>query len=131
MVDLVWWEIESPAPAVFQRFAADLFDWRFEPAFQDTDLGVDYWIVREGGRSIGGLQRSDGAASAQVGTRLYFEVDDLERVLDRVMRLGGTIERGRTELGGDDRWFATFREPTGVSIGLWTANPPTPAAGEV
>ena len=33
--------------------------------------------------------------------------------------------------GASDRWFATFREPTGVSIGLWTANPPTPAAGEL
>ena len=123
MPDLVWWEIESRDPAAFQQFAGDIFGWRFEPAFQNTDLGADYWIIRQGERSIGGLQRADErAASPQIGTRLYFDVDDLEGTLEQVVRLGGTVERSRTDLGGDDRWFATFREPTGISVGLWTAN---------
>ena len=30
----------------------------------------------------------------------------------------------RIALGGDDRWFGTFRDPAGVSFGLWTQLPP-------
>jgi hypothetical protein len=45
--------------------------------------------------------------------------------LERAVGLGGTLERGRTSLGGNDRWFAIVRDPSGVSFGLWTPNPPS------
>jgi predicted enzyme related to lactoylglutathione lyase len=56
----------------------------------------------------------------QAGTRLYWRVEDLEGVLDRARALGAVVERERTELGGDDRWFATLLDPAGVSLGFWT-----------
>jgi predicted enzyme related to lactoylglutathione lyase len=121
---IVWWEIETSEPEAFQRFHADLFGWSFAPAFADTDLGADYWIIQTDGRGIGGLQRADaGAPSPSAGVRMYLETDDLEATLLRVEGRGGTVERGRTALGGDDRWFAVFRDPVGVSFGLWTAEP--------
>ncbi|WP_406245316.1 hypothetical protein ACI7YT_09665 [Microbacterium sp. M] len=58
MAGIVWWEIETPDPEKFQRFHASLSDWSFEPAFADTALGADYWIINHGGRGIGGLQRA-------------------------------------------------------------------------
>lgn len=126
---IVWWEIESPDPEAFQQFHAALWGWTFVPAFVGTELGADYWIIQDDGRGVGGLQRAAaGAPPPQVGARLYVEVTDLEAALVEVRRRGGRVERGRTELGGDDRWFATVVDPTGVSFGLWTAEPASDAA---
>jgi predicted enzyme related to lactoylglutathione lyase len=72
---------------------------------------------------VGGLQRSADDRSPHAGVRLYLEVDDLEQVLRRVTELGGQVERWRVTLGGSDRWFGTMLDPSGVSFGLWTANP--------
>ena len=119
---IVWWEVETPRPEEFQRFHGAMWGWTFEPAFADTGLGADYWIIKSGGRSLGGLQRALSLAPPHPGTRLYVEVADLEAVLERARSLGGDVERARTELGGDDRWFATVLDPAGVSFGLWTAN---------
>ncbi|HEY9409732.1 MAG TPA: VOC family protein [Jiangellaceae bacterium] len=121
--DIVWWEIETTDPAVFQQFHGELSGWQFMPAFEDTELSADYWLVKADGRTIGGLQRAAAIEPPRAGARLYVEVDDLEKTLRTVVELGGRVERERTELGGDDRWFATFLDPTGVSFGLWTPNP--------
>lgn len=97
----------------------------FQPAFAGAELDADYWIIKAEGKSIGRLQRSTSGGQPHAGTRLYFEVPDLEEALAQIEVLGGQIERGRTELGGDDRWFATALDPTGVSFGVWTAHPAT------
>lgn len=124
MAGIVWWEIETGDPEQFQRFHAALSGWSFEPAFADTALGADYWIINHDGRGIGGLQRATPTAPRPAtGTRAYFETDDLEQSLHRVAELGGTVERTRIALGGDDRWYGTYRDVTGVSIGLWTQQP--------
>lgn len=124
MAGIVWWEIETAEPEAFQRFHGALWGWSFEPAFADTALGADYWIIRHAGRGIGGLQRAAASAPRPaVGTRVYLEVEDLETTLGRAVALGGVVERTRLALGGDDRWFAIIRDPTGVSLGLWTAHP--------
>jgi predicted enzyme related to lactoylglutathione lyase len=115
----VWWEVETPAPSAFMEFHGALCGWRFAPAFAGTELGRDYWIIQSDGTGIGGLQRGSVAPSA--GVRFYLEVDDLEACLARAVELGATIERGRTALGGDDRWFANVLDPSGISFGLWTA----------
>lgn len=125
MSGIVWWEVETPDPERFQQFHAALSGWAFEAAFQDTDLGADYWIIQQDGEGIGGVQRA--SVSPCAGTRVYLAVDDLEAALRRVVELGGTVERTRTALGGDDRWFGVFSDMTGVSFGLWTAQPPRKA----
>ena|ERR1700733_11618480 len=123
MADVVWWEIETPAPERFQEFSNSLWGWTFEPAFGGTELGADYWIIRAGEKGIGGLQRAATGAMPHPGTRLYLEVADLEATLRRATALGALVERERTALGGADRWFAIMRDPSGVSFGLWTPNP--------
>lgn len=120
---IVWWEIESPDPEAFQRFCTALWDWRFEPAFVDTELGADYWIIQAGGQGIGGLQRAATPARPHPGARVYVAVADLEATLDRAVEHGGVIRRHRAALGGDDRWFAVVDDPSGVSFGLWTSHP--------
>ncbi|HEX6685574.1 MAG TPA: VOC family protein [Candidatus Limnocylindrales bacterium] len=125
MSQIVWWEIETRSPDVCREFHGTLWGWSFRPAFGDTGLGADYWIIEAEGRGIGGLQRAATDRPPHAGTRVYVEVSDLEATLGRVESLGGQVERARTELGGDDRWFAIALDPTGVSFGLWTANPVT------
>lgn len=122
MNPIVWWEVETPLVHDFQRFHGALWGWRFRPAFQDTELGRDYWLILAGDTGIGGLQRALTSEPPRAGTRLYLEVNDLEATLDRAVELGAVVERGRTALGGDDRWFANVLDPAGISIGLWTAN---------
>ena len=124
MSHIVWWETETPAPDVFKRFHGAMWGWVFEPAFANSELDADYWIIKVGDESIGGLQRSVSKAHPHAGTRLYVEVADLEEVLTEVEDRGGQVERSRTALGGDDRWFATAFDPTGVSFGMWTSHPP-------
>jgi predicted enzyme related to lactoylglutathione lyase len=123
MSHIVWWEIETPDPEAFQGFHGAMWGWTFAPAFADGELDADYWVIRVGDEGIGGLQRSASGDPPRAGVRLYVEVPDLEASLRRVQSLGGRVERPRTELGGDDRWFATAVDPTGISFGLWTANP--------
>jgi predicted enzyme related to lactoylglutathione lyase len=123
MNGVVWWEIETTEPERFQEFHSVLWAWTFEPAFMDTKLGADYWIIKADGVAIGGLQRSlEPIELSTGGARIYFEVDNLEAALHAITKNGGSIERRRTELGGDDRWFGIYRDPTGISFGLWTAN---------
>lgn len=98
--------------------------WTFARAFETTELDADYWIIRSGDAGIGGLQRAATATPPHAGTRVYLEVDHLERTLERAEAHGARIQRHRTALGGDDRWFATFEDPAGVSFGVWTAQPP-------
>jgi predicted enzyme related to lactoylglutathione lyase len=124
MSTIVWWEIETRAPEVFQDFHGALWGWTFEPAFADTELGADYWLIKVDGRGIGGLQRSASDDRPHAGTRLYVEVTDLEQALRDVEAAGGRLERRRTALGGDNRWFATALDPTGIAFGMWTARPP-------
>jgi len=127
MSGIVWWEIVTPDPERFQAFHGPLWEWTFRTEFEgpEAELAADYWLVMDGDDAIGGLQRAAADdASPAVGTRLYVEVDDLEATFDLVGAAGGRIERRRTALGGDDRWFGTVVDPTGVSLGLWTANPP-------
>jgi predicted enzyme related to lactoylglutathione lyase len=123
MPAIVWWEVETTDPDGFQRFHAAMWGWEFEPAFAGTELGRDYWLIRDGGTGIGGLQRALDDRPPHPGVRLYVETDDLEGSLARALERGGRIERSRTALGGDDRWFANLTDPSGVSFGLWTAQP--------
>jgi predicted enzyme related to lactoylglutathione lyase len=122
MASIVWWEIETPDPETFQGFHNTLWGWTFRPAFADSALGADYWIITLDATGIGGLQRAATRQRPHPGARVYLEVTDLERTLLQVEELGGLVERPRTALGADDRWFATFRDPAGVSIGLWTSS---------
>lgn len=123
MSQIVWWEIETRDPETFQAFHGAMWGWAFERAFQDSELTADYWIVQVGGQGIGGLQRAASDTPPHAGARLYVEVDDLEAALAAVEERGGRVERRRTALGGEDRWYGTAADPTGISFGLWTGNP--------
>lgn len=121
--EIVWWEIETPDPDTFQHFHSAMWGWTFQRAFEDSELDAEYWIIRAAGQGIGGLQRATTDGRPHTGVRLYLQVDDLERALEDAVAHGARVERSRTGLGGDDRWYGTILDPAGISLGLWTANP--------
>ncbi|MBP3044723.1 hypothetical protein KKR91_01970 [Arthrobacter jiangjiafuii] len=123
-MNIVWWEVETEAPEKFMSFHRDLHGWTFAPAFEDSEFDASYWIISSGESGIGGLQRATEGTAPTAGTRVYFETDGLESFLSRVREFGGQVERSRTDLGGDDRWFATFLDSCGVSFGVWTDRAP-------
>ena len=84
MSQIVWWEIETPEPEAFQEFHSAMWGWTFEPAFANTELDAEYWIIKGDGKSLGGLQRSQSRKPPHAGTRLYVEVAELEAALERV-----------------------------------------------
>jgi predicted enzyme related to lactoylglutathione lyase len=102
-----------------------LWGWTFEAAFAGTELDADYWLIKSGGTSIGGLQRAATSTEPHAGVRLYLEVGDLEGTLARVAPLGGRVERDRVALGGADRWFAVVRGPE-----RYLVRPVDPAPGQ-
>lgn len=120
--DVVWWEVETTHPEEFQRFHGELWGWTFASAFEGTELDADYWVIQRDGSDVGGLQRASSDAPPSGGTRVYLSVDDLESTLERVVDLGGTVERARVALDGA-QWCALFRDPAGIVFGLWTASP--------
>jgi predicted enzyme related to lactoylglutathione lyase len=65
MTDVVWWEIETRAPESFQDFYSALWGWTFEPAFADTGLGADYWLIRSGEPTLAGCSAPRLAAPRQ------------------------------------------------------------------
>ena len=117
----MWWEVETARPEEFQRFHEAMWGWEFHPAFGDAQI-EDYWVIVSEGRGIGGLQR--GAGEPAAGTRVYLEVEDLEGVLAVAEAFGAEVERTRTSLGDDARWFARILDPAGISFGLWCESPP-------
>ena len=125
MLEPVWWEIESGGSRWFQECSPVTF----------SDGGLrrlpgHEWrrvlIVRSRGDTFH-RRTPEGSPRPPVQPRwapdIYSDVDDLEKTLTQVVRLGGKVERSRTHLGGDDRWLATFTDPYGVSIGLWMGLP--------
>lgn len=83
MSQIVWWEIETPNPRSFGDFTRRC-GVGFVPAFVVSELGADYWIVRDDDKAIGELQRSTSSARPHAGSRLYVKVADLEQTLSEV-----------------------------------------------
>lgn len=112
----VWWELPTTNLAESAAFYDAVFGWRTEP------FGEGYLILYLGERMIGGLfEVAEGSIGD--GARVTFDVVDLEATLARVQGEGGTVVTERAEIGGDMGWWATFRDPVGLLVGVSTSNP--------
>lgn len=91
-----------------REFLAALFGWSF------TEWGDDYMSFNDG-RLDGGLRRSAEPAS---GILLVFYSTDLERDLERVRQLGGTITEDIFPFPGGRRF--QFLDPVGTEFAIWS-----------
>jgi len=96
-----------------KKFYADVFGWKME-----HDPKSDYWMFDAGGGIGGGFVNQPYIGS---GTILpYIMVTSIENVLERIVAAGGAVFTPKTEIPGMG-WFAIFRDPVGVKVGLYVS----------
>lgn len=104
--------IEIPVADMQQasEFLARMFGWQFQ------HWGDDYYSFNDG-HIDGGLSKSDKPASA-AGVLLVFYSNDLERDVQRVKDLGGTISEDIFSFPGGRRFH--FFDPSGNQYAMWS-----------
>ncbi len=107
-------EIASDDTAKGREFWSSLFGWQFE-AFPGPS---EYHITR--------IDEKSGAAITNMepgkrGTRVYFDVDDINAGAARVQELGG--EAGDPMPVPNMGWFAVCKDAEGNEFGLWQTDP--------
>ena len=94
-------------------FYSKLFDWKIE-----VDQKMNYGMVSQQGSGIGGgvYQAKDGVPPH---VTFYVQVDDLQKYLDKAVKLGGKVTLPPTQISPEIGWCAMFTDPDGNSIGLF------------
>jgi uncharacterized protein len=115
---VTWYEIQVTDLEAAKTFYGEVFGWTFE------SWGETFVVAKAGDQMICGLDLAEGDASpAGRHVRVYLDVDDLEETLARVEKAGGEVVASRTAVPGDSGWFATFADPSGLKLSLWTTTP--------
>jgi predicted enzyme related to lactoylglutathione lyase len=126
MPRVVHFEIHAKKPERAIRFYTELFQWQFTK-WTGPD---DYWLIKTGDSSTlgidGGLvprqEPLDGqAVIAYVST---IDVANLDRTMDDIVRLGGTITVPRTAIPHVG-WLAYAKDPEGNLFGIMQMDPGT------
>ena len=96
------------------KFYQELFGWKMQhvPEF-------DYTMWEDGSGSGGGFNAvSDENPVGQV--LVYIDSDDIDADLKKVVKLGGTIVREKTEIPGTG-WYGLFKDTTGNVLAIYTS----------
>jgi uncharacterized protein len=104
-------EVPVTDPARAREFFAALFGWEFQ------EWGPDYLSFSDG-RLDGGMRRADAAAPVN-GVLLVFYSRDLDRDVERIEALGGSISQQAYDFPGGRRFH--FTDPGGNEYAMWTA----------
>ncbi len=94
------------------KFYGDLFGWTTSP----HDAGYLFWKDAQG--MTGGFTTA-GAPVTNPAATFYIKVESIPDMLNKVKQHGGTIIREKTEIGGNNGFYALFRDLSGNNIGLW------------
>ena len=105
-------EIPVTDVARARAFLEAMFGWTFR------GWGDDYLSFSDG-RLNGGIRKSDEPAPA-TGVLLVFYSADLERDVERVQELGGTISQEIFSFPGGRRFH--FLDPAGTEFAIWSDN---------
>ena len=96
------------------KFYQELLGWTMQhvPEF-------DYTMWEDGSGSGGGFNAvSDENPVGQV--LVYIDSDDIDADLKKVVKLGGTIVREKTEIPGTG-WYGLFKDTTGNVLAIYTS----------
>ncbi len=96
-----------------RAFFEALFGWEF------VEWGDEYFSFNDG-RLDGGFRLAPEPAPA-TGVLLVFYSDDLERDVERVTKLGGTISQEIFSFPGGRRFH--FTDPVGNEYAIWSETP--------
>lgn len=94
-----------------RKFYADAFDWKI-----DANNPMNYGLVDPGD---GGIRGGIGAPmNGPSYATFYINVADIDAMLDRIAKLGGTTLMPKMEIPGQPICIAMFKDPAGNPIGL-------------
>jgi predicted enzyme related to lactoylglutathione lyase len=112
-----WNELATRDPDGAQRFWSELLGWEFEKV---DAAPFDYWTIRNGGNSNGGMHRIGDETPAEVPAHwlVYFAVESIDDSAATVGDAGGQTLMPKTAAGGSNA-FAAFRDPAGATFGLF------------
>ena len=108
---MVHLEIPAGDTAKVREFWGGLFDWEFQ-AFEGSP--TEYHMARIDDSSGSAIYEADGDRR---GTRVYFDVDDINAGRAKVSELGG--EAGDPMPVPSMGWFAICKDPEGNEFGIW------------
>jgi predicted enzyme related to lactoylglutathione lyase len=107
-----WFEIASTEPKAAWDFYRELFGWEIEESSGD---GYVHGEVNAGKGIPGGIGSSQ---SGEPSSRVYAQVDDLQKYVERAESLGGkTIVQPMSV--GEGTSIALFADPQGTLFGLY------------
>jgi uncharacterized protein len=113
-----WCDIEVTDLERAREFYGTVFGWEF------TAFGDEFLMASKDGALVCGFAKADGEVAGR-GLRGYISTDDLEGTLERIVAAGGEVAKTRQEIGGGFGWWAWFRDPSGLVLGLATDRPKT------
>jgi predicted enzyme related to lactoylglutathione lyase len=117
---VTWWELQVSDLEPARAFYGAVFGWTFQP------FGDDFLMASApDGTPLGGLDGGTGKGESPAGrgVRVYVQVEDLEATLAKVTAAGGAVTTPRTVITEEYGWFATFTDPSGLTLGLVSSNP--------
>lgn len=110
-----WHELRARDGAAAFDFYATLFGWTKGEGLDMGPLGL-YQIFQIDGVPAGAIMTKESDAPMP-GWRYYFRVDAIDAAIARVVRLGGTLTMGPSEVPGG-LWVAHARDPQGGEFAM-------------
>ncbi len=117
-----WNELSTTDPKKAKEFYGKVFGWEFE----EHPMGdMNYIMVKVNGKKASaGIWAIPKEMQSQIPPHWmsYILVENLEKSLEKVTKLGGKVVRPATEAGDFGR-FAIITDPTGAMIAIWENKP--------
>ena len=118
----IWYELMTDDPDAAQDFYGAVMGWTFEPMPSDPEM--DYRIASAAGEGVGGTLRTPDHAKGMPTTWfVYFGVEDVDAMTEKVRSLGGRVDIAPTDIPGVGR-FSFVADPQGARFYLMRGDSP-------
>lgn len=107
--------IEIPAPSIqkAEQFYTSVFGWEVQI------FGNEYALFKDG-LVGGGFDASTKVSEGGIG--LYISVENIPAKLSEIENAGGIIIKSKTEIEGGHGFYASFKDPNGNILSIWSKN---------
>ncbi len=110
---MTWNDLTTPDVETAARFYSEWMGWRIE----EIPHAEGYRVIFNGERSNGGMRPDPDMPPFWLP---YFGVDDVERGMERVRELGGTVHFGPQAVPNGA--FAIAGDPQGAGFAIWSGD---------
>jgi predicted enzyme related to lactoylglutathione lyase len=111
-----WFDFGTKDETKTMAFYKTVLGWKFEA------MGTDYWMIKAGTETIGGLRKEKKFTPAQ-GMTTYFTVPSVKEGRTVVTKAGGKLVGDSVAIGHDKGHFQLFTDLEGNTLALWSQKP--------